>query len=1219
MGRLREVALLLSFCILLGSTAAYYEYEDFDEDGDGDADYSILDEDYFGEEEIEEEDATPESVETPEGIPPTDGPLNRQYFPECNNEECWIRVDWEPPERGNWMSCMLGYKVGSSESDWDTQDFDHDGVPNSIDEDDDNDGVPDDEDCDSDMDGICDDTAENGKYYDWNWIYDRSTGTHADVRSDQIFFLEEAEGTNHSLTIRNLKFDSSYWIDIVVETPHGPQSSWDRHVDRVATPPEPCRDASVPHPDKFVESSDNSLSVQLDGWEETNCPTLSFVVEQRQRGEEDWSLVTRSANPGTNLIVSNLSPATWYQIKVTGKTLGNSPDQETRETSLEFEIATLAADGSGFSGCVIEKDVKYSGNTLSSQRGINQETCALLCFKKPACTHWTYNPTFQGGKCWMKSSDSGRAKSTTGSSSGQKACGGKGFSIPEVNKAAAAAMADCSHPWTSVETGCYLFQKSNSTWYEARRDCQQKGGHLVEIDSKEEEEAIIDGISRQGWDGDLGFWIGLTDIFHDGTWVWDHFGRPLNFSNWAPGEPNNLNGLQHCAALDLYVGGWTDVGCDSVRAEQYGSICEAAGSSMTYTKQTGKKWENGFGKTSHMKVLMVHDEDDCGKECTATAPCVAFTFIPGMEICALKAPKDAVTLVPAGGDMISGRLDGERPGVQLKALDSTICLPCLPVCNLEEGTKYSGHNLFPLGAETQEECAAACLREPECHFWTHNPNVGKCWLKKSDLGRAPSSKGSNSGQKSCGVTEDDLLSGHIIDDGCDCTSETTEACSLEENTKYSGHNLYTTKGIKVGNMAGCASLCFEDNKCKFWTYNPRVSKCWMKTSDRGRGPSTKGSVSGQKACGAPGALSEEPEQPEQTSGHLSSPNFPANYPNDIHERKTIEVAKGNVIKIHFTDFDLERPDQVDYVDLTDGDGSFLGRFGARHYVDEEGNSEGSGVEGPKFLNFRISDITSNTETVHVLFHTDGSVTRSGWRLEWSSSPSPPMEERELATSGVLTSLNFPERYLGNLDIVKKIQVPEGNTIRIRFTDFDCEPKYDTVTITDKDGTRLGLFDGGENSYDDWQKEIVSNTDTVEVLFHTDETGMRTGWRLDWGIVGAEESMPKSGVLMSPNYPQRYPSNHDSTQIVEVAEGKYIRFEFTNFNTEPEYDWVQVVDPSGTHLTPVEDGGKIWGSSLPPHSPGIRSKSNIIHVNFHTDGPGQRSGWRMEWTETEDAF
>ena len=79
-----------------------------------------------------------------------------------------------------------------------------------------------------------------------------------------------------------------------------------------------------------------------------------------------------------------------------------------------------------------------------------------------------------------------------------------------------------------------------------------------------------------------------------------------------------------------------------------------------------------------MKVVMVHDEEECEKECTATVPCIAFTFISGMEICALKAPKDAVTLVPAGGGMISGSLDGERPGVEGKALDEPICLSCLP-------------------------------------------------------------------------------------------------------------------------------------------------------------------------------------------------------------------------------------------------------------------------------------------------------------------------------------------------------------------------------------------------------------------------------------------------------------------------------------------------------------------------------------------------------------
>ena len=33
---------------------------------------------------------------------------------------------------------------------------------------------------------------------------------------------------------------------------------------------------------------------------------------------------------------------------------------------------------------------------------------------------------------------------------------------------------------------------------------------------------------------------------------------------------------------------------------------------------------------------------------------------------------------------------------------------------------------------------------------------------------------------------------------------------------------------------------------------PRVKKCWLKTSGVGKTASTKGSFSGQKACGAPG-------------------------------------------------------------------------------------------------------------------------------------------------------------------------------------------------------------------------------------------------------------------------------------------------------------------------------------------------------------------------------
>ena len=108
-----------------------------------------------------------------------------------------------------------------------------------------------------------------------------------------------------------------------------------------------------------------------------------------------------------------------------------------------------------------------------------------------------------------------------------------------------------------------------------------------------------------------------------------------------------------------------------------------------------------------------------------------------------------------------------------------------------------------------------------------------------------------------------------------------------------------------------------------------------------------------------------------------------------------------------------------------------------------------------------------------------------------------------------------------------------------------------------------------------------------------------------------EGLPTSGVLTSPNYrTSLYPNSHDSTQVVEVADGKTIRFKFTDFDTEPEYDYVQIVDGNGEDLTP-----KIYGKTGLDYldHPGI-SNSNTMFVRFHTDGDTQRAGWRLEWNE-----
>ena len=189
MGRLGEVALLLALFVLLGTRAQYNgpwdDFEDYDErEYDFAEDEDLEEEDYYQEEDA---DASAELEEVNEGgEPPMAGPQNEEFTPMCNNENCWIRVDWEPPPRDTWMSCILGYRVA---------------------------------------------ILKPGE--DLHWMNDK--GTHIDMRSDKLFFFEEAEGTNHSLTLRNLDFETKYDVIIEVFNPYGrtPMEYWYE----VATPP----------------------------------------------------------------------------------------------------------------------------------------------------------------------------------------------------------------------------------------------------------------------------------------------------------------------------------------------------------------------------------------------------------------------------------------------------------------------------------------------------------------------------------------------------------------------------------------------------------------------------------------------------------------------------------------------------------------------------------------------------------------------------------------------------------------------------------------------------------------------------------------------------------------------------------------------------------------------------------------------------------------------
>ena len=116
-----------------------------------------------------------------------------------------------------------------------------------------------------------------------------------------------------------------------------------------------------------------------------------------------------------------------------------------------------------------------------------------------------------------------------------------------------------------------------------------------------------------------------------------------------------------------------------------------------------------------------------------------------------------------------------------------------------------------------------------------------------------------------------------------------------------------------------------------------------------------------------------------TLGVITSPNHPANYPNNLKKTEYVTVKKGKILRLEFTAFAVWVGGSIDtcptdFVRITDGDGTTL--------MD---NSCGYSDRDPSDRYYiRLPIITTKTNKVEIYFHTDESFARSGWNLTWTA-------------------------------------------------------------------------------------------------------------------------------------------------------------------------------------------------------------------------------------------
>ncbi|XP_069688151.1 C-type lectin mannose-binding isoform-like isoform X4 [Periplaneta americana] len=111
-----------------------------------------------------------------------------------------------------------------------------------------------------------------------------------------------------------------------------------------------------------------------------------------------------------------------------------------------------------------------------------------------------------------------------------------------------------------------IFFKAN--WYRAAQYCRYHGMHLASINSQEENDKLEKHIRDFAGLGHEHFWTSGTDQAEEGVFFWMSTGRPVTFTNWNTGEPNNFryeNGEEeHCLELWNRDGKglkWNDTPC----------------------------------------------------------------------------------------------------------------------------------------------------------------------------------------------------------------------------------------------------------------------------------------------------------------------------------------------------------------------------------------------------------------------------------------------------------------------------------------------------------------------------------------------------------------------------------------------------------------------------------------------------------------------------------
>ncbi|XP_029471632.1 mannan-binding lectin serine protease 1 isoform X3 [Rhinatrema bivittatum] len=270
-------------------------------------------------------------------------------------------------------------------------------------------------------------------------------------------------------------------------------------------------------------------------------------------------------------------------------------------------------------------------------------------------------------------------------------------------------------------------------------------------------------------------------------------------------------------------------------------------------------------------------------------------------------------------------------------------------------------------------------------------------------------------------------------------------------------------------------------------------------------------------------------------GEIRSPNFPDSYPSDSEVTWNISVPEGYRIRLYFMHFDLEPSYlcEYDYAKV-EAEGQALATFCGRESTDtEQAPGQQAILSRGSFLSLTFRSDFSNEERFtgfdahYAAVDVDECTERSdeelacdhhchnyiggfycscrfGYLLHSDNRTCKVECSDNLFTqrTGVIASADFPNPYPKSSNCLYRIQLEEGFAVTLHFEEsFDVEDHpevscpYDYLKI--KAGRReLGPFCGEKSP-----GRIETRSNSVQIVFHSDDSGENNGWKLTYTAAG----------------------------------------------------------------------------------------------------------------------